>query len=247
MAYVHSAVLEFPKERAAIAVSRGAFGSHLGIAFHSVKDGVQVLHLRTHLLLSAETFDASKLCWVASPVDLPPKASVQIVSIIRSLAKRKPHILYGLNFLKSNGSFDSNGRYKAPKGSDGLTCATFVSTLFSDLRAPLIQPTTWQPSDGNKAWAEEVCKFLEAQDVPADHVAAVRSNVDGLRVRPEEVAVAADVAGADLPIDFTRATAGAPKVMAALHAACPLHPPEAIAAVLATAEPGSAVASSRGP
>jgi hypothetical protein len=237
MAYVHSAALEFPKEKAAIAVSRGTFGSHLGIAFHSVKDGVQVLHLRTHLKLSAETFDASNMCWVASPVDLPPKASVQIVSIIRGLAKRKPSIPYGLNFLKSSGSFDSNGHYKAPKGSNGLTCATFVSTLFSDMRAPLIQPATWQPTDENRAWGEGVCKFLEGQGVPADHVAAVRGNVDGLRVRPEEVAVAADVPRADLPIDFTRASGAAPLVMEALHAACPLNPASAIAVVVAAANP----------
>lgn len=235
MAYVHSAALEFPKEKAAIAVSRGTFGSHLGIAFHSVKDGVQVLHLRTHLKLSAETFDASGLCWVASPVDLPPKASVQVVSIIRCLAKRKSSIPYGLNFLKSSGSFDSNGNYKAPKGSNGLTCATFVSTLFSDMRAPLIQAATWQPTDENRAWAEGVCKFLEGQGVPADHIESVRGNVDGLRVRPEEVAVAADVPRADLPIDFTRASGAAPKVMEALHAACPLNPASAIAAVVAVA------------
>jgi hypothetical protein len=240
MAYVHSAALEFPKEKAAIAVSRGAFGSHLGIAFHSAKDGVQVLHLRTHLQLFSETFDASRLCWVASPLDLPPKASAQVVSIIRGLAKRRPHIPYGLNFLKSNGSFDPNGHYKAPKGSNGLTCATFVSTLFSDLRAPLIQPATWQPSDENRAWAEDVCKFLETHGVPEDHVAAVRGNVDGLRVRPEEVAVAAVVAGADLPIDFTRATADAPMVMATLHAACPLRPPVATPTDVAAAESAAA-------
>lgn len=238
MAYVHSAALEFPKDQAAIAVSRGAFGSHLGIAFHSVKDGVQVLHLRTHLRLSVETFAASNMCWVASPVNLPPKASAQVVSIIRGIAKRQPNINYGLNFLKAPGSFDSNGRYKAPKGSNGLTCATFVSTLFDDLRAPLIQVATWRPTEENKAWAEGVCKFLEGQNVPADHVAAVRGNVDGLRVRPEEVAVAAEVPYADLPIDFTRASQGAPKVMEVLYAACPINSVSGLAATVVFANPG---------
>lgn len=237
MAYVHSEALNFPKEKAALAVSRGTFGSHLGIAFHSVKDGVQVLHLRTHLTLSVETFEASKMCWVASPVDLPLKASAQVVSIIRGLARRKPNIPYGLNFLKANGSFDSNGHYKAPKGSNGLTCATFVSTLFSDLRAPLIQAATWRPTEENRAWAEDVCKFLERQHVPADHITAVRGNVDGLRVRPEEVAVAADVPCADLPIDFNRASEAAPKVMDVLYAACPVNQASAIAEMVASANP----------
>jgi hypothetical protein len=222
MPFVRASSLSFSKDELVVAVTYGTFGSHIGIGFHSAKEGAKLLHLASHIKLITEDFPpVLPACWIGIVVSLPASASKQLVAIIRCVSKRLPHINYGINFLAARGSFDSSGRYKAPKGSDGLTCATFVSTIFSDFRLPLIQESTWQPNPENAAWGAAICDWLRDRcKADPDHVEAVRRNINGLRVRPEEVAVAAETPFPSRPVDFVVATANAPAVMAVLDQAC---------------------------
>lgn len=223
MAYLRHDALEIAKDYPFIAITFGSFGSHLGVAFQSAKDGVQVLHLAGHYDLRTDTFPPPGQCWIAAPVLLPPLAAKAIVGVIRSLSKRTPKIPYGLNFLKANGSFDSSGRYKAPKGSLGLTCATFITTLFDDLRAPLVKQDTWLEKPANIKWAHDVCDALTRSGmVSHDHIEAVKSNIDGLRIRPEEVAVAAETPFTNKPIDYLSASSNAHLIMQELIRSCPV-------------------------
>jgi hypothetical protein len=237
MAYLRHDALEIAKDCPFIAITFGSFGSHLGVAFQSANDGVQVLHLAAHYDLRTDTFPPPGQCWIAAPVLLPPLTAKAIVGVIRSLAKRTPKIPYGLNFLKANGSFDSSGRYKAPKGSLGLTCATFITTLFDDLRAPLVKQDTWQEQPANTKWAHAVCDSLaRSGNVSHEHIEAVKSNIDGLRIRPEEVAVAADAPYTTKPIDYWSASSNAHSVMQVLIDSCPV-PPSIYQAVMEAANP----------
>lgn len=222
MPYVQASGLSFPKDKLAVAVTHGAFGNHIGIAFHSAKEGVKLLHLASHINLRTDDFSEElPKKWVSSVVDLPASVSIQMVAIVRSLAKRLPHINYGINVIAAAGSFDSTGRYKAPKGSDGLTCATFVSTIFHDFRLPLIQEETWLPSPENAQWGIMVYEWLRDKcNADEAHLEAVRQNINGLRVRPDEVAAAADIPFSQRPVNFEIATKGAPAVLAALQAIC---------------------------
>jgi len=217
MEYVRAAEFSFTKDQLAVAVTKGAFGSHVGIVFHSAQEGVRLLHLASHLRLLSDDFSSpSSSAYVAAVVKIPPVASKTMVAIVRSVAKRQPRIEYGINVKSALGSFDSSGRYKAPKGSDGLTCATFVSTIFHDCRIPLIQLETWEPQPENELWGRQVCQFLREQRVDEEHVKAVEKNISGLRVRPEEVAAAAHCPVSAKPLDYTAAKAGVPSVLAAL-------------------------------
>lgn len=237
MAYLRHDALEIAKDCPFIAITFGSFGSHLGVAFQSAKDGVQVLHLAGHCDLRTDTFPPPGQCWIAAPVLLPPLAAKTIVGIIRSMAKRTPKIPYGLNFLRANGSFDSSGRYKAPKGSLGLTCATFITTLFDDLRAPLVKQDTWLAKTANIKWAHDVCDSLtNSGKVSLDHIEAVKLNIDGLRIRPEEVAVAAEVPFKARPIDYLNASSNAHLVMQSLISVCPV-PARISQAVMEAAQP----------
>lgn len=223
MPYCSARELAFSKDQLAIGFSYGGLGGgHIGIAFHSAKDGAKLLHLCAHLRLQTDDFPPSTPeCWVATVVELPASASKQFVAIIRAISKRLPKINYGINFLAAPGSFNAQGHYKAPKGSDGLTCATFVSTIFRDLRFPLIVETTWKPDPKNIKWGEDVYSWLLDSKADPDHLEAVKRNIIGLRIRPDEVAAAADILLQDRPVSFEIASVNAPLVEHALRLVTP--------------------------
>lgn len=221
MSFICAVDVELPRENIAVAIMPSMFGSHIGILFHTAKDGVHVLHLRFHKDLVAEPFpQATEACWIASLANVPPVAAKALVGVVRALSKRLPQIKYGINFLAAQGSIEGNGTYKAPKGSDGLTCATFVLEVFRAASLRLIKEDSWKPTEDNKVWANRVCALLERQEVDPAHIEHVRSNIAGLRVRPEEVAAASQNPTKDRPIEFTQAERQAAVVMEQLKALC---------------------------
>lgn len=223
MAFVNTTALAFSKEQIVIGLTHGAFGSHIGLAFHSAKEGVQLLHLRFHRDISSDPFPVENKCWIITVPEVHKTNSKILIGIVRALANRKPTINFGINLFKTNGSFDANGRYTAPRGSDGLTCATFISEIFRAAGLPLVRNDTWETRDSDVAWGDEVCNLLKTKGNASDeHIAAVRANINGLRLRPEEVAFAADQPSRFRPMAFAEASGGGATVMTTLHIACPL-------------------------
>jgi hypothetical protein len=224
MTYAAILAVPFTKEQVAIAVSHSRLGAgHIGIGFHSVKSGPQVLHLAWHRRLEVHQIpDGLGACWAGSPLPVPPVASKQLVAFVRAVAARCPKINYGLNFLTARGSFAANGSYRPPKNSNGLTCATFVVEVLRGGRIDLIKEGTWRADAANVEWGNAVCAQLERPPAAdADHVALVRGNISGLRVRPFEVAGAADLGHASWPADFDSVQAPARQVAADLASICP--------------------------
>lgn len=219
MSFICATDISLPREQVAIAITKGAFGSHIGIMFHSAKDGLQLLHLRFHKDLSVESFPVTPpVTWVASPPNIHIVASKALVGLVRSIAKRRPQIKYGINVEAAKDSISPSGAYKLPKGSDGLTCATFVVEVFRAASLPpLIALETWHATPENKIWGEGVCKLLEHVGADPLHVAEVRANINGLRVRPEEVAAATQFPSKSLPVKFEAAASNGAMVMNALH------------------------------
>lgn len=207
----------FDKNQVAVTLGRGLFGGHLGVAFHTATEGPKVLHLRFHKDLQVDPFTNSEHIWIGCVVDLPKIASASLVGILRGLAKKRPNIGYGLNFIVGKGSFADNGSYKAPKGSDGFTCSTLITELFRKAALPLIDETTWQTDPSNLAWGNAVCCLLEAlHPLEIDHLNAVKKNNIGLRIRPEEVAAAADLPFSIRPVGFAIARQNAQGVFGLL-------------------------------
>jgi len=205
MAYANLCAIPFGKEQVVIAVSKSQLGGgHLGIGFHSAKNGPQVLHLEWHRKLRAHSIPMDlTTCWIASPLNIPSGASKAIVALARVVATRGPTINYGINFLAARGSFESNGTYKPPKGSDGLTCATFIVELLRAGRVDLVKSADWKAHTANTDWANIVCTSLaNTPSVDQAHVDAVRQNINGLRMRPFEVAGAASLDSKRWPAEF---------------------------------------------
>ena len=221
MAFVHAASAEFSRGEIAIAITHGAFGSHAGIAFHSSKEGTKLLHLQFHKRLAVESFPPAH-CWIATRVDLPALAAKQLVGIVRAIAQRRPTINYAVDCIAARGSFDSKGHYSPPKGSKGLTCATFVSEIFRAARLPLIAEGTWTADDNNIKWANDVCDLLAKHGAGEEHVNAVKASINGLRVRPEEIGAASNIPFSARPLKYDIAPPLAAEVMKCLHGECPL-------------------------
>lgn len=223
MAFERLLDASFTRDQIAIAVSHSPLGGgHIGIAFHSAKDGPQVTHLAWHRQLTVDNIpDDISRCWICVTFQLSPMASKAAVAVMRSVSKKKPLINYGIGAVAAKGSFTGNGVYRAPKGSDGLTCATFVVEILRNAGIPILKYETWEESPENVAWGEKVCRDLENDGVPEDHIAAVRSNVGKLRVRPYEVAAAAMLPPRQRPAEFAAVQTGATAVEVALSEQCP--------------------------
>lgn len=213
----------FTKDQIAVALAHGMLdGGHLGIGFHSAKEGLKVVHLAWHKKLRVDAVPGDlSLCWVCTTVDLPPSASKQAVGIVRAVASRLPHISYGINLIAAKGSFSARGEYRPPKGSDGLTCATFVVEVLRAAAIPLVKSETWREDAKNIDWGNTVCNELAKRNAPQDHIDAVRKNISGLRMRPYEVAGAANMPRANRPADFDSVQPEANGAEAFLQNYCP--------------------------
>jgi hypothetical protein len=212
--------IQFSKDQIVIAVSHSTFGAgHLGVCFHSAKEGPKLWHLAWHQMVKLDSIpdQLGSNCWAGAVLNVPPIMSKQLVAFIRAAASKSPTISYGLDFLGAKGSFAPNGAYKPPKGSDGLTCSSFVLEILRGGAANLIKSETWRESVENRAWAEKVCQYLR----DPDHVASVRKKINGLRLRPFEVAGASQIPHKQWPVDFDRVQAPAQQVEIELNQVCP--------------------------
>jgi hypothetical protein len=214
----------FTRDQIAIALTHGLLGGgHLGIAFHSVKEGPQLTHLAWHHRLCVDNIPNDlRGCWVSKTVVLPPAASKAVVAVVRGLSKKRPQINYGLNAIAAKGSFAPNGSYRPPKGSDGLTCATFVVEVFRAAGIPLVSYESWEDRPENRSWGERVCQELQNRNVPQEHIDSVRKNISGIRVRPCEAVAAAALPPRGRPANYLAVQDGAVEAEKALRDICPL-------------------------
>ena len=180
------------RDQFAIAISEGEFGAHIGIAFHPVNEDLTLLHLLEHLVVKAELPFKTNKCWAACVVDTPSVLGKQVVALIRAVAQKPPKISYGLALASVNGSFDAVGNYVAPPGSDGLTCASFVSEILEGAGLNLVDLNTWSSDFANIEWGNAVIRFVEKRGASPEHLTTLGKNNKGLRLHPLEYAAAAD-------------------------------------------------------
>lgn len=190
-----------PENGVAVALSHSPLGGgHLGIIFNETGGRLRLLELRWHRDLTVTDLPVNN-CWIATSVDIPPVAAKQVVAKVRAISRKLPKINYGIDFIAARGSFQGTV-YSAPKGSNGLTCSSFVLEVFRTAVVPMIQEETWQASEANVEWGNSVCDYLERTHVDEKHVQAVRSDVKGLRLIPYELAAAASLPKEQRPINY---------------------------------------------
>ena len=195
-------------------------GGHLGIIFNEKDNELRVMGLGWH-----HTFYVSKIphrnCGLAIPIVLPPKAGKSVIAVVRAVSRKKPKIPYGIDFIASKGSFTGT-TYTPPKGSDGLTCASFVLEILSAAAVPLVREDTWKECDANRTWAADVVTLLREHGADDKHVAAVERNINGLRLIPFELAAAASLPLDKRPASHTEVQETAGELRRQLNTVCPV-------------------------
>jgi hypothetical protein len=196
----------------AVAISSGSFGCHLGIIYSLSGNEAYLVHLAWHKMLRVELFPNQnthdETVWLTKIVCLPEEVSGQIASLLDALGEQYQDdcnggIDYGVNLFLSGGLIKQAGIYQLIDGSDGLTCATFVSSIFNSFEIPLVDMGTWEESEKNRAWGEAVlCFLMQNEETSPEHIQRVSENISGFRLRPEEVAAAVEKFSPDKPAEF---------------------------------------------
>lgn len=193
MAYETSDKVPLGSNDVAVGLTRGVFGSHLGVAFHSKAEGPKLLHLATHQILHFEPYGAKE--WIASIVPFELTEAIQFIALARNYAalhvgSNGPN--YGINLLAGKGAIDSQGKFSPSKGSEGFTCASIVAEIFNASGFEVVELRNWPTTHHNRKWGQAIVEMLRSRNATADHINAVANAVDGLRLLPEEFAAAAE-------------------------------------------------------
>lgn len=228
-----------PSHEAAVALSRGGIGLHTGLVY---RDGAQarVLHLAWHHRLTDEA-PTPESPWFAVRPALDELELIRVASFAKNIAAVRPEVPYA---LRSRGAtFDEQGRY-VPGGDAGLTCASFVVTVFESARVPLLDRASWEQRSPERqqedtAAQQRLVAYLRAS-AAAEHVAAVEREVGCARLRSEEVAAASGLS--PHPVAFAQAAPAGEALRGEVEAAltAPVEPAALPAGPVPVASPAAA-------
>lgn len=224
MTFQCASTLEFGSEQVVIAICPGLLGNHLGIAY-SAHGKRHLLHLAFHKLLLNDPYPPPVGEWAVKVIDLPPIAASQLVALLMAIALNKNGLPYGINLIAGMGAINEKGEYVPQSNSDGYTCSSFIAELLRKIAFPLVRLDSWTSNNESILWGEAVVCLLKAYGAPAEHVASVEKNNSGLRLRPEEVAAAAEMPAVKRPATQDMIKARASVLMKEVQAICHLASP----------------------
>lgn len=184
----------------AIAIRGDADLRHIGILYDSFEDGeLWLVHLCGHCELRIDppsddyawvgfhTYDEWEAAQLASHVGLV------------ALANEAEGIPFGLDFEPA-GFDDNTGCWLLGSGEVGLTCATFVASVFARFGFPVVDPAQWPIRAEDQPVQDTLVDALESRNVSTAYVESQRNKIGLMaRFRPEEVA--ASCASPDKPLN----------------------------------------------
>lgn len=171
---------------------------HVGFIYQVDDSGPRFCHLAWHYKLEDEPLPPG-YCWGPSGLDLLNKT---VMAAYVALLKQNARVPYSIGYDDEVGYFDNNGRYVAQPIGRGLTCATFILTVFSQLGFKLVDVDNWPERPDDAQWQQQIISALTDYASP-EHIEAVKQQVGTKRFRPEEAA--AGVISENIPLDFSAA------------------------------------------
>lgn len=167
---------------------------HCGLAFRLDGD-FKILHLAHHNALMCDN-DCSGFKIFVIP-NIPKELQIPFIQMCRSIKddveEGHTDVAYGLCYDEF-ASYEDGKLYLA--GTEiGLTCATYVITLFHSVGIDLVDIHNWPAREEDKKWFEYVKSLFSIQNVKVflgmtkEHQSKVLNEDFGPRFRPEEVAV----------------------------------------------------------
>lgn len=171
---------------------------HCGIVYKSDESKFNALHLAWHQLLCNEN-DYTKFPTFYFVTTTLNQIRARVVSAkCRKIwaNKLKNIIPYGLHY---NGCiFNEQGIIQLPANAVGLTCATFVLSVFKSCGHELIDITNWESNpEKDQIWQQKIISSLTYHEdkglhnVTKEHIETVKQEIKkgAARFRPESVAV----------------------------------------------------------
>lgn len=88
----------------------------------------------------------------------------------------------------------------------------------------LVDLTIWVSTPKNETWGRAIICLLRVPDVLEPHVKRVEANINGLRLRPEEVGAAAELSPKRRPASHAAVQEHAEQIFAQIQTDCGPHP-----------------------
>ncbi len=229
MSYQLSSAVHVGEDQIFIGITHGILGAHLGVAYQDSSGTPKLLHLAFHKNLILESYPKNN--WLVCQLPVDEDAGAQIVALLNASAKLYSNHLspfgfdYGINLFAGQGCIAPDGRYEPKDGCDGYTCSTFVAEIFKSFGFDLVDLNSWPRKWANKVWGAAVICLLKADGASSEHIAAVERNNLGLRLKPEEVAAAAEAFQVGFPSAYGDVSERSQEIMAQLINTCDVPPP----------------------
>jgi hypothetical protein len=173
-------------------------GTHAGL-LHRIDGTLYTLDLMWHEQLRSAPY-LSPRCSCVIP-DLEVEEANDVAAICRLIHRRHVEsggfrMPYAFRLGKKTVFDEKTGTLILADGL-GLTCSTFVLTVFESARIPLVDLTNWPRRDGDDARHAALLRMMR-DGVPeygippasSEHVAKVTEELPCIRVRPEETVAA---------------------------------------------------------
>jgi len=193
-----SQLKDYAGSRLGVFVSGTDKQRHAGFIFND-EAGVEVLHLAWHYRLMRGTPEdyianeqlgpfAAYICddFLDSQID-------EVLSFLDTIWQRNRNLIpYGISSDGIESFFETDGSVANLGQGAGLTCASFLMSVFFKLGYKILDPDAWQHRETDSDWHEWVIGNLEQSlrfyPQAAAHVSAQRQHIGkAYRFRPEEV------------------------------------------------------------
>jgi hypothetical protein len=189
-------LVDFPDSNSqlGIAVGESEPGQlHCGIVYKRDDQSI-ILHLLWHHTLGRDTNMSQFYNYLYVEINSLTEERIEAISSMCEVINYRHHarqIPYGIVY--TYGTKFENGLVSLDQRvTCGLTCATFILSVFNSAEIKLIDIKSWRPRRSDVKWHEKIVKALEKfrdyGKVSPEHVEQVRSERGCARFRPEEVA-----------------------------------------------------------
>lgn len=174
-----------------ISINRGWHKQrHCGVAFNLHGD-LRILHLATHKQVQCDRDFGHFLCWVKP--EMHPSLQQAFCAYLEILGDAVDNgnnkIPYGFLY-NEYARIESDGTLYLGEKECGLTCATYVLTLFSSNGFKLINLENWPSRQEDRNWFFQILNYFKGvKYMSLSHFKRIWSEIGCPRYRPEEIAV----------------------------------------------------------
>lgn len=168
---------------------------HCGVAY-DLLNSLHILHLKTHKKPKHDTDWGDFTCWVKP--NLNPFEQELLLpyfeAISECIEEGHHNIPYGFRYMEY-ANIDRQGQLTLGEHSSGLTCATYVLTLFHSNSFDFVDIDNWPSRQEDMAWYSGIiglfARFASYLGFSGKNLARLQEEMGCPRFRPEEAAVSA--------------------------------------------------------